>query len=91
MDPTLTRVFKVIHFIYNTTLEKDRGIQDLVVGYMAQHSSAYFALQEFETFIAGNTEFIIDAKESSQSSAEQRKPLTSSASDDFRIAEGGLK
>lgn len=63
VDPTLTRVLEVIHFIYNTTPENDRGLRDLVVGYVARHWSAFLTLQQFSTFMAAHTKFIIEVIE----------------------------
>ena len=63
VDSTLTGVLEVIQVIYNTTPENDRGLRDIVVGYMAQHLTAFLALQHFKTFVAANAEFIIDVIE----------------------------
>lgn len=66
VNPTLTRVLEVIHFIYNTTPENDRGLRHLVVGYVARHWSAFLALQQFSRFMAANTEFIIEVIEAKE-------------------------
>ena len=63
---TLTRVLEVIHFIYSTTLENDRDLRDIVVGYVAQNWYAFLALQQFKTFMTGNTEFIIKVIEAKE-------------------------
>ena len=60
VDPTLTRILEVIQLIYNTTPGNDRGLRDLVVEYVAQHWSAFLALEQFSTFMAANTEFIVE-------------------------------
>ena len=61
-----TRVLEVIHFIYSTTLENDRGLRDLVVGHVAQHWYAFLALQQFKTFMAANMDFIIEVIEAKE-------------------------
>lgn len=66
-DQTLTLVLDAVCIIYNTTLENDCSLQDLVVRFVAQNSSVFLALQQFKTFMAANTDFfmeVIAAKES---------------------------
>ncbi len=66
MEPRVRRVGKTLSvleaivFIYSTTPKNDRGLRDLVVGHVAQHWYAFLALQQFKTFMAANTDFIIE-------------------------------
>ena len=62
-NKTLTRILEVVCFIYSMTLENDRGLRDLVVGYVARNSHAFLALQQFKTFMAANTDFIMEVME----------------------------
>ena len=66
VNETLTHVLDVACFICSTTLENDRGLRDLVVGYVARNSYAFLALPQFKTCMAANMKFtmeVIAAKE----------------------------
>ena len=65
-DKTLTRVLEVIPLIYSTTLENDRGLRDLVVRHVARHWYVFLALKQFKTFMAANTDFIIEVIEAKE-------------------------
>ena len=60
VNETLTHVLDVTCFICSTTLENDRGLRDLVVGYVARNSYAFLALPQFKTFMAANMDFIME-------------------------------
>ena len=63
---TFSQLLKVKDFIYSTTPENDRSLRDLVVGYVAKHWYAFLGLQQFKTFIAANTDFIIEVIEAKE-------------------------
>ena len=65
-NETLTRVLGVIPLIYSTTLENDRGLRDLVVKHVARHWHLFVALRQFKTFMAANTDFIIEVIEAKE-------------------------
>ena len=66
VDPTLIRVLQVVPIIYSTTLENDRGLRDPVVEYVARHWYTFLVMQQFKTFMAANTEFIIEVIEAKE-------------------------
>ena len=65
-DQTVTGLLEVIHYIYNITPEDDRGLRDLVVGYVARHWSAFSDVQQLKTFIGANASFIIEVIEAKE-------------------------
>ena len=77
------QILDVIRLIYSTTPENDRGLRDLVVRTVAQHWYYFLAFPQFKTFMAANTDFIIDvieAKESSCSRCEKHAALEKACS-----------
>ena len=70
---TLTRVLEVACFIYSSTLESDRDLRDLVVGYVARNLHWFLALQQFKAFRAANTDFFMEVMAGKESICSQCK------------------
>ena len=66
-NKTLHQILEVIRLIYSTTPENDRGLRDHIAGIVARDWYAFLALEEFKTFMAAHTDFIIEVIEAKKS------------------------
>ena len=62
-DAIHRQVLAVVSFIYESTPEKDRGLRDLVVAYVAKCWKECLKLPEFKDFVAGNIDFFVETVE----------------------------